>query len=207
MLKKYFKNKCSNQFIGQHTGVNIKSQYDACLKRVNIQDKVFKIVSDQARNVKKAFSKTFECVDIVQITQELLNRQRKVDLIARRKEAKKNKELISEEVAVSELTNEIAESNTVYPSIIRRRSLKREDVLIELEDDECSDEITTTVSEHFGSRSGSQQDNFILALDNSMNDAVSEEEGGTIDDECPYEAELRQIDEDLDKFVGSNKIF
>ncbi len=99
MLKKYFKNKCSNQFIGQHTGVNIKSQYDACLKRVNIQDKVFKIVSDQARNVKKAFSKTFECVDIVQITQELLNRQRKVDLIARRKEAKKNKELISEEVA------------------------------------------------------------------------------------------------------------
>jgi len=40
-----------------------------------------------------------------------------------------------------------------------------------------------------------------------MNDAVSEEEGGTIDDECPYEAELRQIDEDLDEFVGSNKIF
>ena len=151
-------------------------------------------MSDQARNVKKAFAKAVECVDVVQITQELLNRQWKVDLIARRKQAKKDKELIREEVAVSELTEEIEELNTVSPSSVRRRSIRREHVLVELDDDECSDEITTTDSDQCGSGSP----NITLAMDNSLNDAVSDEVS-----EMMYEAELRQIDEELDEAAPS----
>lgn len=53
---------------------------------------MFKIVADQAKNVKKAFAKQNECVDVIEVTQKLLNRQRKVDLIAKRREEKKNRD-------------------------------------------------------------------------------------------------------------------
>ena len=43
---------------GRHTGVLIKKQFDSMLDMYDISDKVFKIVADQAANMKKAFKET-----------------------------------------------------------------------------------------------------------------------------------------------------
>ena len=40
---------------GKHTGEAIKSQYDQIVQEFNLVDKTFKIIADQAANVKKAF--------------------------------------------------------------------------------------------------------------------------------------------------------
>jgi hypothetical protein len=50
---------------GRHTAENIKIQYDMILARFNIQDKIFKIVADQAANMKKSFSNVLESKTIV----------------------------------------------------------------------------------------------------------------------------------------------
>ena len=41
---------------GSHTAINIKKQYDEVIKKYNIEEKVFKIVCDQAANMKKVLS-------------------------------------------------------------------------------------------------------------------------------------------------------
>lgn len=103
---------------------------------------MFKIVSDQAKNVKKAFSSTPECVDIVEMTLKLLNRQRKIDLIAQQKAARVQNENILEEIAVEELEADIIENNTISPINLkeRRTSLRRDQVLNIFEGD--NDELT-----------------------------------------------------------------
>ena len=45
---------------GPHTGKAIKSQFEEIASKFNIRTKVFKIVADQAANVKNAFKDTLE---------------------------------------------------------------------------------------------------------------------------------------------------
>ena len=47
-----------NPVTGRHTGVNIKKKYDEVCEQFGISDRVFKIVADQAKNVKTAFKDT-----------------------------------------------------------------------------------------------------------------------------------------------------
>ena len=67
--------------LGSHTGQAIKQQLDVITEEFNLNNKVFKIVADQAANVKKAFEHTMNSDDIVTITRDLMLRQRKLDLL------------------------------------------------------------------------------------------------------------------------------
>ena len=170
-------------------------------------------MSDQAKNVKKAFSKTFESVNVVEITQALLNRQRKVDLIKERKEWKDTQDQEREMAAVAELYREIDLCNTVSPTVDRMKSLGRDDVLLFLDDDPLTDTLTQSITDQCDS--SSKQDK---VSDNIMNDAEDKDGsfGGEemdmeefVDEsgECPYEAELRMLDEEHDEFTPSKYIY
>lgn len=85
---------------GRHTAINIKKQYDLILNRFNITDKVFKVVADQAANMKKALEDVTESNTIVgganeenliSLTKMLVERRRKLDQI----EEKKQSQLVS----------------------------------------------------------------------------------------------------------------
>ena len=67
---------------GSHTGKAIKSQFDEISKVYGISSKTFKIVADQAANVKKAFSETLEAEDVLSIATKLLRLQKKKDELA-----------------------------------------------------------------------------------------------------------------------------
>ena len=41
--------------VGRHTGINIKSEYDKVVNFYDINNKVYKVIADQAANMKKAF--------------------------------------------------------------------------------------------------------------------------------------------------------
>lgn len=76
------------------------------MNRFNIQEKIFKVVADQAANVKKSFENYFESTkivggaseeNIVKITNLLLERRRQLDINESKKQA----------AAVVEINNEI----------------------------------------------------------------------------------------------------
>lgn len=167
-------------------------------------------MSDQAKNAKKAFSKTFESVNVVEISQALLNRQRKVDLIKERKEWKDTQDQEREMAAVAELYREIDLCNTVSPTVDRMKTLGRYDVLLFLDDDSLTDTLTQSITDQCDS--SSKQDK---VSDNTMNDAEHKDGsfgGEEMDmeefvDECPYEAELRMLDEEHDEFTPSKYIY
>jgi hypothetical protein len=95
---------CSHKFdvlysIGSHTSTSIKKQFDEMTEKFNITDKLFKIVADQAANVKCAFKNTTsaqpESDAVVQVetdplafvsklTFTMLFQQRKAELIAQK---------------------------------------------------------------------------------------------------------------------------
>jgi hypothetical protein len=52
-------------FLGRHTGLNIKAQYDRVCEAFGIENKVYKIVADQGANVKCATKTTKEADDII----------------------------------------------------------------------------------------------------------------------------------------------
>jgi len=164
---------------------------------------VFKIVSDQAKNVKKAFSSTPECVDIVEMTLKLLNRQRKIDLIAQQKAARVQNENILEEIAVEELEADIIENNTISPINLkeRRTSLRRDQVLNIFEGD--NDELTFSATNSNDQQCEGESTNQYVDGDGSANataDFTTDEEAG---DECPFEAKLRELDEEHSEFITS----
>jgi hypothetical protein len=41
--------------IGRHSGVNVKDEYDKVVKFHDLKHKVFKVITDQAANMRKAF--------------------------------------------------------------------------------------------------------------------------------------------------------
>ena len=47
---------CCKRMIGRHTGENIQMEYDSVLDDYGIAEKVFKAVTDNASNMRKAFS-------------------------------------------------------------------------------------------------------------------------------------------------------
>ena len=72
-----------NFFKGRHTGINIKKEYDRVIKLFDVQNKVFKIVADQAANNKKAFgleNENDKNDELVKMTKDLLAKQKKEDL-------------------------------------------------------------------------------------------------------------------------------
>ena len=73
-------------------------------KEYNLNNKVFKIVADQARSVKKVFKKTVESEYIVNITRNLIQCQRKLDTIK-----EKAILLIQEETENAEVLNKSIE--------------------------------------------------------------------------------------------------
>lgn len=119
---------------GRHTAPNLKKQYDLIMERFSIQDKIFKVVADQAANVKKSFENYFESTkivggaceeNIVKITNLLLDRRRQLDL----NEAKKQAE------AVIEINNEIENANASNSDSSKISSFfKRDQILAEMDD-------------------------------------------------------------------------
>ncbi len=143
---------------GRHTSDNIKNQYDLIVDRYNViffciyfryifqliicitqlSSKIFKIVADQAANMKKALQDVKESTCIVgddnieNLTQLLLERSRKYDLI---NNAKQQKE-------VEEINKSIDEFNSTKPSNQPKTSsfMKKDQVLLDL--DELTEELT-----------------------------------------------------------------
>jgi hypothetical protein len=73
----------------------MKYQYDLICNEFKLKDKVFKVVCDQAAIMKSAFSKIESMVDVIDLTTQLLAKQRQVDKNTQRSE-KMHKELLSE---------------------------------------------------------------------------------------------------------------
>ena len=98
---------------GKHTGKAIKNQFDVVAEQFGKKDKVFKIVADQAANVKKAFSETTEAIDIITIASDLVKRQKKLDLIQKKEE----KARLEQDIHQKDLEKSIEEMNQcVSPS-------------------------------------------------------------------------------------------
>lgn len=76
-----------------------------------MHEKVFKIVADQAANVKKAFSKSIEVDDVINQTKNMISRQRKIDLNIENEKIK----LAKEEEARADLEKSIQEMNQMSP--------------------------------------------------------------------------------------------
>jgi len=89
--------------IGRHLGVNIKSEYDEVMKFFDINSKVFKVVADQAANMKKAFSNEYEASDKTDELQILIN-----DLLLNQKREDMKKR---EAILRDDLEREIREFN------------------------------------------------------------------------------------------------
>lgn len=154
---------------GRHTAENIKLQYDLILKRYNIEDKVFKVVADQAANMKKALMDVQESTsitagasedNIINITKLLIERRRKLDYL----EEQKQKKLIEEiNQSIDKTNNQFANKAST-----NSRALRRDDVLIDF--DEITDEISESADE-------------IDELEATVNDVDEEEEDIFIDPE------------------------
>ena len=137
-----------------------------------MKNRVFKIVADQAKNVKKAFENTLEADDIVKITENLIRHQRKKDYLAQKENSIKEILIEKQTLLKHELENEINEMNKI--SNCRNddnRKRKREDVIneiIEFDDDEFTDELSGSDNELFYEE---------VDEDNSLYEALSEDFG------------------------------
>ena len=120
---------------GSHTGKAIKEQFDKVCSDFGIANKTFKIVADQAANVKSAFASTEEADDIVEATMNLLRRQRNSDSIKEREK----RESAQQALIVDAYNKEVEAINSISGNRTAKRS--REQVLEEL------DEITEEMSE------------------------------------------------------------
>ena len=97
---------------GRHTGEAIKYQFTNVSEKWGISDKVFKIVADQAANVKKAFKDKYEADDLFSMHMALIDSIERKDLI---KEAKLKAKEKSEEqkLKVTQLNKGIDRVNII----------------------------------------------------------------------------------------------
>ena len=160
---------------------------------------MFKIVSDQAKNVKRAFAETTECTNVIEITIALLKRQRKIDLIALQKEMRIEKELQKEKVIAIEYESERLNFNHVSPTKDQRKNLKRNDVELMLQ---CpsDDSITDSLSD-----SHTDSDVIVQTKLNATIDDTDYEFEMELDNEYdPYEEEVLGLDKELDEYSPRN---
>ena len=85
----------------------IKKQFEEIAAKFKIRSKVFKIVADQAANVKKAFVDTTQCDDVLTIATDLIRRQKNIDAIQEAERLRALQEQINREA----LESSIAEMN------------------------------------------------------------------------------------------------
>lgn len=81
--------------LGSHTGDNIKKQYDEVVEELKIGGKIFKIIADQAANIKKAFKETIESnetLELIEMTKALLFEQKQKDLLIKQAGLRENLE-------------------------------------------------------------------------------------------------------------------
>jgi len=124
---------------GRHTAINIKKQYDSILERYNIENKVLKVVADQAANMKKALSDEREsnCIvggasedNLINLTKLLVERRRKLDKIHENKQ----------NVLVDEINKSINEINSEFANSKSLPKFNRLKIISEL--DELTEELT-----------------------------------------------------------------
>jgi hypothetical protein len=126
---------------GRHFGVNIKNEYDKVIKFYDLKHKIFKVITDQAANMRKAFeneAEARESDEVIKLTNELLLNQIKLD--------KKNKQ----DILRAELMHEIDVFNSVETTQEKSNTTtkqSRDEVLANLLDDSL-DDITDTISDH-----------------------------------------------------------
>jgi hypothetical protein len=166
---------------GRHTAINIKKQYDLILNRFNITDKVFKVVADQAANMKKALEDVTESNTIVgganeenliSLTKMLVERRRKLDQI----EEKKQSQLVSNlNKSIEEINNQFSNVNN-QPKI--NKYFNRDQILNDFDD--MTEELSAN------------SDDEINTLDDTGLDA---------DEEDDYD---REIDPNMLNFVFSS---
>ena len=127
--------------ICRHSGVNVKDEYDKVVKFYDLKHNVFKVITDQAANMRKAFGNEKEAHDtdeINKLTNELLLNQITLD--------KKTKQ----DILRVELEEEILEFSTVEKRnqteniVVSKKN--RDQILASLLDDSDED-ITDTLDD------------------------------------------------------------
>jgi hypothetical protein len=124
--------------LGRHTGDAIKKHYDQTVKFYDISTNVFKIIADQGANVKKAFKETRECDnsdEIINLTKNMLDEQRKIDLKAK------------QDTMRIELEKEIEKANKLQDTNIDSRKRKREEVLNDFLEEDLDYDYTDTADD------------------------------------------------------------
>ncbi len=124
--------------IGRHTGTNIKKEFDKVVKFYEINDKVFKIIADQASNNKKAFGEEVQCgisQEIINATNILLLEMKKSDL------AEKQQRLRRELVLVIQELNTV-DSIEVAPENKTKKRKREESLLAEFNYDDFEEDFT-----------------------------------------------------------------
>lgn len=116
---------------GSHTGKAIKKQFEEIARKYNIRHKVFKIVADQAANVKKAFVDTTESDDVITIATSLIRRQKNIDAIAEKERLRIYQEQINKDV----LDGEIEAMNKTSPVAELSRKRTAAELIEEFEQD------------------------------------------------------------------------
>jgi hypothetical protein len=92
-----------------------RDQFDEIVQDLKIENKAYKIVADQAANVKNAFAEVEEAEDPIIIATTLARRQQKIDLIKENKE--REKETQAENLIIQ--SNRVSISR-VYPCVTKR---------------------------------------------------------------------------------------
>ena len=108
------------------------------MKFYDISKNVFKIITDQGANVKKAFKETRECDnsdEIIKIAKDMLEEQRKVDLKIRQEEMR------------IELVKEIEACNAKLDDSKNCRKRKRDEIINDDFFDEIDYDYTDSVSD------------------------------------------------------------
>ena len=121
---------------GSHTGKAIKQQFEEIATKFNIRSKVFKIVADQAANVKNAFKESVQADDVLTIATDLIRRQKNSDAIKENERLR----LVQESVNREELEKSIEEANSCDQSSEKASvSIKRTAAQVLLDEDEFED--------------------------------------------------------------------
>ena len=132
--------------IGRHDGANIKKEYDKVIQYYDLSNKVFKIITDQAANMRKAFqneNEANETDEIIKLTKELLLNQIKEDL--------KTKQDILKDELIKEIDSFNASSAIKSNPVdkMHNKRMNSDQVLTSLLDlDDDIDDIPDTVSDH-----------------------------------------------------------
>ena len=145
---------------GKHTGKAIKKQFDEIVQDLKIENKVYKIVADQAANVKNAFAEVEEAEDPIIIATTLARRQQKIDLIKENQE--REKETQAENLIILEKQINDMNAPIVLDANVVSRKRTAQDLLNDF-DEEFED--TEELDESFN-----ELDDTLLDVDNEDND-------------------------------------